>query len=218
MSVTLEDRPIEQVREETIDKLIMNYSHGVISAEAFERRLDIATESNNHHEIVELVADLPKDADSNYEIYKEKQFTPHYRSGNDETHEQLTTILSNTERSGQWAVPKVINVVGVLGSAKLDFTDAVFQHQHVTINAKNVLSSIEIFIPENVNVVTSLTNIISNTEHHAPNMANRQAPVITIEGWSVLGNVEITLKKTMKEKFTAFANSIKESFSGKDLY
>ena len=56
MSVILEDRPIEQVREETIDQLIVNYSHGVISAEAFERRLDQAMSSDNHQEIIDLVA------------------------------------------------------------------------------------------------------------------------------------------------------------------
>ena len=49
MTVILEDRPIEQVREETIDQLIFNYSHGVISAEAFERRLDQAMNSNTHY-------------------------------------------------------------------------------------------------------------------------------------------------------------------------
>ncbi|RTE86912.1 MULTISPECIES: LiaF domain-containing protein [Gammaproteobacteria] len=218
MTVKLEDRPIEKVREETIDKLIVNYSHGVISAEAFERRLDQASESNDHQEIVALVEDLPMEADSNYDTYKEKQFTPHYRSGNDDTHQKITTILSNTEKSGQWVVPKRISIVGVLGSTKLDFSDAIFQSQNVIIDVKDALCSIEILVPENVNVVTSVTNILSNTEHHAPNMANRQAPVITIEGWSVLGSIEVKLKTTMKEKFMAFANSIKESFSGKDLY
>ena len=48
MSVVLEDRPIEQVREEVIDNLIYNYSHGVISAEAFERRLDKAMSTQVH--------------------------------------------------------------------------------------------------------------------------------------------------------------------------
>lgn len=52
MRVKLEDRPIEQVREETIDKLIVNYSHAVISAEAFERRLDEATDSESHQALV----------------------------------------------------------------------------------------------------------------------------------------------------------------------
>ena len=45
MAVILEDRPIETLREEVIDTLIYNYSHGVISNEAFERRLDQAMAS-----------------------------------------------------------------------------------------------------------------------------------------------------------------------------
>ena len=38
MSVAIQDRPIESVRQEVIDQLIMNYSHGEISLEAFESR------------------------------------------------------------------------------------------------------------------------------------------------------------------------------------
>ncbi len=38
MAVNIEDRPINKVREEVIDQLIMNYSHGELSHEAFERR------------------------------------------------------------------------------------------------------------------------------------------------------------------------------------
>ena len=45
MSVKVEDRPIEQVREQVIDQLIYNYSHGVISVDAFERRLDNAMDA-----------------------------------------------------------------------------------------------------------------------------------------------------------------------------
>ena len=36
-SVKFEDRPLEKVREETIDQLVMNYGHGELSSEAFER-------------------------------------------------------------------------------------------------------------------------------------------------------------------------------------
>ncbi|CUS49349.1 MAG: cell wall-active antibiotics response protein [Idiomarinaceae bacterium HL-53] len=218
MPVKLEDRPIEQVREETIDKLIVNYSHAVISAEAFERRLDQATESTSHTELLALVADLPMEADSHYDTYKDKQFTPHYRPGSDTTHQEITTILSNSERTGQWVVPREITVVGVLGATTLDFSDAIFQHQNITIRVRNTLSSLEILVPEAVNVTTAVTNIGSSSEHTAPNMAGKQAPLITVEGWSILSSVEVKLKKTMKEKFIAFANSIKETFSGKNLY
>lgn len=213
MSVKLEDRPIDQVREETIDKLVINYSHGVISAEAFERRLDEATDATSNQVLVDLVADLTLEADTQYDTFKEKQFTPNYQAGDDTANQRVVTVLSSSNRTGQWVVPREITVFGLLGSTELDFTDAIFQHQHVKIKIVNVLSSIEIFVPENVNVSSSLIDIISSSENTAPSMAGRQAPVISIEGWSVLSSQEVKVKVTMKEKFIAFANTVKSAFN-----
>ena len=42
MPVTPHDRPIDALRGETVDQLIMNYGHGKLSRDAFERRLDEA--------------------------------------------------------------------------------------------------------------------------------------------------------------------------------
>ena len=78
MAVILEDRPIETLREEVIDTLIYNYSHGVISNEAFERRLDQAMASQNHQEIVDLAGDLEKNTDSEFTSQKERQFNINY--------------------------------------------------------------------------------------------------------------------------------------------
>ena len=78
MPVILEDRPIKKVREEVIDQLIFNYSHGEISNEAFERRLDQAMASQVHQEIVDLVADLELKADAGYSEQKDTQFNVNY--------------------------------------------------------------------------------------------------------------------------------------------
>mgnify|MGYP003624672363 CR=1 FL=1 len=212
MSVILEDRPIEQVREETIDQLIVNYSHGVISAEAFERRLDQAMSSDNHQEIIDLVADLTLKADKQYTSNKEHQFTPSYSNADNDNTLSLQSILGNIERSGQWYVPKTITVNNMLGETLLDFTDAVFQHQNVTIKLNCVLGSNKIYVPENINVVCKSYGIISSIENKAPSMASRQAPIITIEGKVILGSLNITVKKTIKEKFIAFANNLKSAF------
>ena len=45
MPVPPQDRPLTAVREETIDRLIVNYGHGKLSLEAFERRLDEALDA-----------------------------------------------------------------------------------------------------------------------------------------------------------------------------
>ncbi len=212
MSVILEDRPIEQVREETIDQLIFNYSHGVISSEAFERRLDQAMNSESHQEIIDLVADLTLKADTNYNNKKEHQFTPSYSSSSSDDSLNLKSILGSIERSGQWYVPKIITVNSILGEATLDFTDAIFQHQHVIIKLNCILGSSKVYVPENVNVICKTYGIVSSIENKAPSMANRQAPVITIEGKVVLGSLDVSIKRTIKEKFIAFANNLKSAF------
>lgn len=216
MTVILEDRPIEQVREETIDQLIFNYSHGVISSQAFERRLDQAMNSESHQEIVDLVADLTLKADTQYNNKKEHQFTPNYSNADGEnTALNLKSILGNIERSGQWNVPQTITLRNVLGESTLDFTDAVFQHQNVTIKVNCILGNAIIYVPENINVVCKTYGIASSIENKAPSLATRQAPCITIEGKVVLGALNVSVKRTIKEKFITFANNLKAAFDSK---
>jgi len=213
MSVTLEDRPIEQVREQVIDKLIVNYSHGIISAEAFERRLDDAMASESHQELLDLVADLSLSTDDEYSSKKDQQFTPNYSNKEADDALVISCILGNNERSGQWLVPSEIKLNNVLGETTLDFTDAIFQHQNITIKLNCILGNAKVFIPENVNVICKTYCAISSIENCAPSMANRQAPVITIEGKVVLGSLSVSVKRTIKEKFIAFANQLKNTFN-----
>ncbi|XOV80671.1 MAG: LiaF domain-containing protein [Aestuariibacter sp.] len=212
MSVKLQDRPIEKVREEAIDKLIINYSHGEISAEAFERRLDAAMATSKHEELIELTADLAMEADPRYEASKRTQFTPNYGAAPKEEELQLKNVLSSNERSGQWVVPKKISLLNILGSFKLDFSDAVFHHQHVTIEVYTVLGNDEFYVPEDVNVTCNCIGFMSSVENTAPSIAHKQAPTITIIGKTILGSIEISIKRTIKEKFLAFADQIKAAF------
>ncbi|PKH56735.1 hypothetical protein CXF83_06530 [Shewanella sp. Choline-02u-19] len=213
MSVILEDRPINQVREQVIDKLIVNYSHGIISAEAFERRLDDAMASESHQALLDLVADLSMSTDAEYSSKKDQQFTPNYSNKQADDTLVISCILGNNERSGQWVVPSEIKLNNVLGETTLDFTDAIFQHQEITIKLNCILGSCKVFIPENINVICKTYCAVSSIENTAPSMANRQAPVITIEGKVVLGSLSVSVKHTIKEKFIAFANQLKNTFN-----
>ena len=212
MSVILEDRPIEQVREEVIDKLIYNYSHGVISAEAFERRLDKAMATNEHAQIVALTADLSMKADEQYSAKKSASFNINYAEPSIEQDLNIKTILGNNERSGRWSVPKQITLLNVFGSTTLDFTDAVFHHQEVIINIDCILGSEKILIPEGVNVVCEAFCILGNIENKAPSIAPKQAPTIKIKGKLWLGSIDVEIKRTIKEKFVSFANELKSLF------
>nr|WP_136251623.1 DUF1707 and DUF2154 domain-containing protein [Ningiella ruwaisensis] len=211
--VKLEDRPIEQVREETIDTLIYNYSHAVISEEAFERRLDIATESTSHAEIVDQVSDLSPPEDDTIAQHKARQFDVQYDTSAESDDETLVSVLSSNTKGGHWVVPKEITCYSILGSIKLDFSNAVFSSPNVTIKVVSILSGDKFYVPESVNVTSSVINVLSGVSDHTASMAGKQAPKIKIEGVALLSDISVSVKKTMKEKFVSFANQMKAMFS-----
>ena len=108
MSVTIEDRPIEAVRTEVIDQLIMNYSHGKLSYQAFERRLDQAMDSKSNKELVALTTDLELKVDQAYAESKKQNTTPNFVPGHAEEVETIVNVFSGSNRGGGWKVAKEI--------------------------------------------------------------------------------------------------------------
>jgi len=215
MAAILEDRPIETVREEVIDTLIYNYSHGVISSEAFERRLDQAMASKNHQEIFNLATDLEKNTDSEFTSQKERRFNVNYAAGDNDETETIVNIFGGSGRSGQWTVPREIRIVTIFGGADIDFTDAIFTTPNVTIKILCLFGGDNIYVPEDINVISKAFCILGGIDNSAPSIASRQAPTLTIEGLVMFGGLDIKIKRTIKEKFVAFANQMKTMFNNR---
>ena len=219
MSVTLEDRPIETVRSEVIDQLIMNYSHGEISYEAFERRLDQAMELANHQHLVELTSDLPLAVDKAFVESKKQDLAPNYVAGEAEEVDTMVNIFSSSNRGGAFRVANEIRYFSLFSSTEIDFTDAIFSQQEVRIKMFSLFSSDTIYVPENVNVASKAFCIFASIDNSAPNngvshvRATTPVPTIIIEGFSIFSSVDIDLKRTMKEKFIKMADSFKKMFS-----
>ena len=98
MPVAAKDRPLDVVREEVIDQLIMNYSHGELSLEAFESRLDIAMESNDQEIISGLAKDLPLSIDESYQQKKNSALGTHQHNGDAKELDKLINVLSSSKR------------------------------------------------------------------------------------------------------------------------
>lgn len=212
MSVILEDRPIEQVKEEVIDVLIHNYSQGIISNEAFERRLDAVIASSKHQDMLDQIQDLDAAPDDILKQHKAQQFSVNYSQTAEAETETLINILGDSDRSGVWTVPKEIKIFTFLGGSTLDFTNARFSGPNVTVTVVSVLGGDKIYVPENVNVVSKAFCILGSVKNTAPSIASSQAPTITIEGVVLLSDISIKIKTTMKENFVAFANKMKTMF------
>lgn len=217
MPVKLEDRPIETVKEEVIDTLIHNYSHGYISNEAFERRLDTVIETTSHQVMVDQIADLEASPDDTVKKHKESQFSVNYTTQEAEKTDTIVNILGSSDRSGVWTVPREIKIFSILGGATIDFTDARFSSPNVTVKLVSVLSGDKIYVPESVNIVSKAFCILGSVENKAPSIASHQAPTVTIEGLVLLSSLDVLIRITIKEKFIAFANQMKALFDGKQF-
>lgn len=213
MSVVIEDRPIESVREEVIDQLIMNYSHGKLSYEAFERRLDTAMASSNNVEIAALAEDLDLAVDPAYVENKRRDFATQYAVGSTEESDHIINIFGGSNRSGRWTVAKQIKSVSIFGGANIDFTDAQFSHPEVRIKVFCLFGGDTIYVPENINVVSKAFCIFGGVDNTAPCIADRNSPTIIIEGCAIFGGINIKVRRTIKEKFVAFADSMKGMFN-----
>ncbi|XQW86105.1 LiaF domain-containing protein [Thalassotalea piscium] len=213
MSVVIEDRPIESVREEVIDQLIMNYSHGKLSYEAFERRLDVAMESKSNVEIAALTEDLELDVDPNYVESKRRDFSTQYTAERAEENDLIVNIFGGSKRRGRWMVAKEIRSLTVFGGTELDFTDAQFSQPDIKMSVFCLFGGVDIYVPENVNIISKAFCIFGGVDNTAPCLADRNSPTIIIEGFVMFGGIDIKLKRTIKEKFVAFADNMKNMFN-----
>lgn len=212
MPVTINDRPIEAVREEVIDQLIMNYSHGSLSYEAFERRLDKAMESSNNEEIAALAADLDLVVDKDFVDSKKRDLGVNYTPGETEEVDNIVNIFSGSSRTGPWKVAKTINVYSVFSGSDIDLTDAQFSHPTLTIKMFSLFSGDNIYVPENVQVVSKAFCIFGSIDNDTPSSIDRNSPVIIIEGLAIFSGLDIKIKRSIKERFMNFADSLKNMF------
>jgi len=215
MSVILEDRPTETVRSEVIDQLIMNYSHGELSYEAFERRLDQAMELQCNKALVELTDDLPLTVDKAFVESKKQDLAPNIVSGETEDVEHIISVFSGNTRSGAWTVPKEIRSFSLFSGSDIDLTDAIFTQNELRIKIFSLFSGNDIYIPENVNVISKAFCIFGGIDYQTTTQVNAKiaSPTIIIEGFAIFSGVDIKVKRSMKERLVEMADSFKRMFS-----
>ena len=213
MPVIPQDRPIDTLREEITDQLVMNYSHGELSLEAFERRLDEAMATTDHDVLLELVADLDLKVDQQFTDNKNDQLGINYVPGNTEDVEQIIQIFSGNGRSGNWRLPKQIQIYSVFSGCEIDLTDAEFSQPEVHIQVFSLFSGESIYVPEGVNVKSNVFSIFAGVDNSVMSSSIPGAPTIIIEGVSLFSGINIEVKRTMKEKFVEFADKFKSLLS-----
>jgi hypothetical protein len=216
MPVTPNDRPIETLREETVDQLIMNYGHGKLSREAFERRLDEALDTKSHDKLLELTRDLDLQVDRQFAQQKKAELGIRVEpvpAGGTEEPEYMVNVFGGTTRKGTWHVPRMIRIVNVFGATDLDFTNATFSAQTTYITTFCLFGGIDVRVREGLRTVSRAVCIFGGVDNRGPSTSDANAPVIVVEGFVLFGGIDIKLKKTPKQHLQEFANQLRTMFN-----
>jgi hypothetical protein len=215
MPVTPQDRPIDALREETVDRLIMNYGHGKLSREAFERRLDEALDTKSHERLLELTEDLDLKTDRQYTAQKKPELGIKVDTSAGSRIDEADTIINvfaGNNRRGAWDVPRSIRMINVFGGSELDFTDARFTSDTTYITVFCLFGGVNIRVRDGMRTISKALCIFGGVDNRGGTTTDPNAPLLVIEGLAMFGGVDIRVKKTPKQRLHEFADQLRTMF------
>jgi hypothetical protein len=103
---------------------------------------------------------------------------------------EVHAFFSEQKIKGQWMAPRHLTVRAILGSVKLDFTEASMP-QEVVIDTQVVLGEVQLIVPEDVAVeLEPGTTILGERNSKVRTARTPGTPVIKIRGSVFLGEVQ----------------------------
>ncbi|MEU3978658.1 DUF1707 domain-containing protein [Streptomyces sp. NPDC026672] len=102
----------------------------------------------------------------------------------------VVAVFSAASRKGRWRAGRRLHAYAVFGSVEIDLSEAIFEYQQVVVKAVSVFGDVQIRVPENVALRGTGGGVLGNFEVDTLDSVEPEAPVIYVDGWAVLGNVE----------------------------
>ena len=107
-----------------------------------------------------------------------------------EPDDNVVAVFSSAVRKGRWRAGRRIHAYAIFGSVEIDLSEALFQYQHVMIRAISVFGNVEVRVPESVSLRGTGGGVLGNFEVDHLDAEDPEAPVVHVDGWAVLGNIE----------------------------
>ncbi|MFI6035275.1 DUF1707 domain-containing protein [Streptomyces sp. NPDC051315] len=104
--------------------------------------------------------------------------------------DHVVAVFSNSVRRGRRRAGRRIHAYAIFGSVEIDLSEALFEYQQVVVKAVSVFGNVEVRVPENVSLRGTGGGVLGNFEVDTLDSADPDAPVVYIDGWAVLGNIE----------------------------
>jgi Domain of unknown function (DUF1707)/Cell wall-active antibiotics response 4TMS YvqF len=151
---------------------------GRLTLEEFSERTDRALAARTSAELEDLTGDLDPAATA----------APPPALG---AH-TFVRIIGGLNRGGRWRVPTRTRVIGLIGGADIDLTDAVIESSETVLEAWWLIGGINLTVPEGIEVEVGGATVIGGVDNEARAVSAR-APRVVVRQFGLIGgtNVEV---------------------------
>ena len=186
---------LSRLRRNAVARLCQAQAEGRLSIEAFEERYALLAEAETAAAVRAIAAAFEGDS-GGYEAvpYEPAPLPdPAYPPA---PATRMPAILGSLVRAGNWNVPEEIDLLVIMGEAKLDLREGTFAADTVVINLSMTLGSLELTVPPGTQVENDCHMVITSSEHKRP----RKRPVepngltVILQGRATIGGITIREK------------------------
>lgn len=172
-------------RDRTIDALAEAATDGRLTLDEYSERAGKALASVTRDDLAALTLDLAPVPAAGAVLPRVASWEPAVAT------DQIVAIFGSEHRRGRFAVPARLEVKAVFGEAKLELQDATLHSRVTVIDVKVICGSIDILVPQGVDVVMSGASIFGSRSCTTQRDTPPGAPVIEVRGKAVFGEITV---------------------------
>ena len=185
--------PGEEARNRVIQALSAHFAEDRLSLEEFERRVTLAYAVRTSGDLDALLADLPRSALPAATAPPKGVAVPQSDAPRSRF---VMAFMSGVERRGRWVAPRELNVVAFMGGVDIDLREAIIPPEGMHIHAVAFMGGVEIRVPPGVRLDSDGFAFMGGFEdrQELQPSADPDAPLIKINGFAMMGAVEVQVK------------------------
>jgi hypothetical protein len=186
---------LKSQRDQTIAALCDHFANDRLTVEEFEQRLDVANRALTVPELNTLLADLP--AQSAVPSTVPAPAPAPAPAAHTREQQTLVAIMGGVERRGRWQPARQTYVITAMGGAVLDFREVQLPPGETEVSVFCVMGGIEIIVPPGTNTDVGGFAIMGGFAHRhdSPVPAQPNAPVLKINGFALMGGVDLLVRQ-----------------------
>jgi class 3 adenylate cyclase len=174
-------------RQRMVEVLRSHCTDGRLTLDEFSDRVSLVFEAKTRADLELVTADLPNAAPPVARVSERSKRKPVGSA---------VAVFSGHRQTGVWRPNETIGAFALMGSVDLDMRHAEFEHPVVQINATAIMGSVEIIVPEGVDVELTGFNLMGSKESRVDEGARRPgAPLIRVNAFVLMGSVLVRNKR-----------------------